>query len=53
MYELCSKNASSKSDCLKKRFSILTLLRQDVYRLSELSTECYDKCILNYLTTPE
>ncbi len=50
MHELCSKNVPSKSDCLNERFLALTLLQRDVYRLSEFSFECDDKCVLNYLS---
>ncbi len=49
MYELCSGNKF----CLKNRYSALMLLAGDVYRSSEFSFECSDKCVLNYLLNPE
>ena len=49
MNELCLHYTANNHDCLEKHSSSLTLLQQDLYRTSDFSAECYDKCILNYL----
>jgi hypothetical protein len=47
--ELCSHDTPYKFDCIQQHASALTLLQQDLYRISDFSVECYDKCILHYL----
>jgi len=55
MHHLCSNQnlLSSKSDCLRKRFSALNLLREHIYRSAsenhEFLIECYDECVHKYL----
>ncbi|UJR20696.1 hypothetical protein I4U23_023817 [Adineta vaga] len=48
-YEQCTKNPLIESDCLRKRVFALISFQEDIYRLSEFSSECYDHCIISYL----
>lgn len=49
MFELCERNRTTKIDCLTVRARTIGLLQEDIHRTSEISFECTNPCVLNYI----